>query len=59
DLQRLHCRIIGLRGAALLNLAATMPVGPLCDLTGMSPNVAARWQFVAASAYAQYPAIRL
>lgn len=59
DLQRLHCRIVGLRGAALLNLAATMPVGPLCDLTGMSPNVAARWQLVAASAYAQYPAIRL
>lgn len=59
DLQHLNCRVVGLRGAALLNLAATMPVGPLCDLTGMSPNVAARWQLVAASAYAQYPAIRL
>lgn len=59
DLQNLNCRFVGLRGAALLNLAATMPVGPLCDLTGMSPNVAARWQVVAASAYAQYPAIRL
>lgn len=59
DLQNLSCSVVGLRGAALLNLAATMPVGPLCDLTGMSPNVAARWQVVAASAYAQYPAIRL
>jgi hypothetical protein len=44
--------------AALLNLAATMPLGPLCDLTGMSSNVAARWQIVAASAFAQYLAIR-
>jgi hypothetical protein len=59
DLQNLSCSIVRLRGAALLNLAATMPVAPLCDLTGMSPNVAARWQIVAASAYAQYPAIRL
>ncbi|WP_283284265.1 hypothetical protein [Microbacterium sp. IEGM 1404] len=59
DLQNLTCRVVGLRGAALLNLAATMPVGPLCDLTGMSPNVAARWQLVAASAYAQYPAMRM
>ena len=59
DLQKLTCRVVGLRGAALLNLAATMPLAPLCDLTGMSSNVAARWQIVAASAYAQYPAIRL
>lgn len=59
DMQNLNCSLVGLRGAALLNLAATMPVGPLCDLTGMSPNVAARWQLVAASAYARYPAIRL
>jgi len=59
DMQTLNCSVVGLRGAALLNLAATMPVGPLCDLTGMSPNVAARWQIVAASAYAQYPALRL
>lgn len=59
DLQNLTCRIVGLRGAALLNRAATMPLGPLCDLTGMSSNVAARWQILAASAYAQYPAIRL
>lgn len=59
DLQKITCRIVGLRGAALLNLAATMPLAPLCDLTGMSTNVAARWQIVAASAYAEYPAIRL
>ena len=39
--------------------AATMPLAPLCDLTGMSTIVAARWQIVAASAYAEYPAIRL
>lgn len=51
--------IVGVRGAALLNLAATMPLAPLCDLTGMSTNVAARWRIVAASAYAEYPAIRL
>lgn len=58
ELQHLNCGLVELRGAALLNLAATMPVAPLCDLTGASPNVAARWQTVAASAYAQYPAIR-
>lgn len=59
DLQNLNCSLVELRGAALLNLAATMPVAPLCNLTGASPNVAARWQTVAASAYAQYPALRL
>lgn len=59
DLQQLGCSVVALRGAALVNLAATMPVGPLADLTGISVNVAARWQVVAAAAYSQYPALRL
>lgn len=59
DLQKIGCSVVALRGAALANLAATMPVGPLVDLTGISVNVATRWQVVAAAAYAQYPALRL
>lgn len=59
DLQKIGCSVVALRGAALVNLAATMPVGPLADLTGISVNVATRWQVVAAAAYAQYPALRL
>lgn len=59
DLQKIGCSVVALRGAALVNLAATMPVGPLVDLTGISVNVATRWQVVAAAAYAQYPALRL
>lgn len=59
DLQNLNCSLVERRGAAPLNLTATMPVAPHCDLTWASLNVATRWQTVAASAYTQYPAIRL
>lgn len=59
DLQKIGCSVVALRGAALVNLAATMPVGPLADLTGISVNVATRWQVAAAAAYGQYPALRL
>lgn len=59
DLQKIGCSVVALRGAALVNLAATMPVGPLADLTGISVDVATRWQVAAAAAYGQYPALRL
>lgn len=59
DLQTLGCSIVSLRGAALLALAATMPAGPLSDLTGISTGVANRWQTLAAAAYSGYPALRL
>ena len=57
--QHIHKRTLGdgllrygnrttpLRGAALINLAGKIPVGPLSDLTGISNQAAARWADVA------------
>ncbi|MFS6531671.1 hypothetical protein V8Z69_17110, partial (plasmid) [Microbacterium aurugineum] len=58
SLEALGCSIVALRGSAMLNLASTMPIGPLCDLTGVAPSVARRWQIAAAAPYAKYPAMR-
>lgn len=47
-----------LRGAALTNLAAHMPIRPLCDLTGLGPEAAVGWADVAARSWNNYPLLR-
>ena len=58
DMRDLGCAIVALRGAAMLNLASTMPVGPLADMTGAAVHVLDRWALVASSAYSRYPHLR-
>ncbi|WP_267784923.1 hypothetical protein [Paenarthrobacter ureafaciens] len=47
-----------LRNAGLINLAAHIPIAPLCDLTGLGPMAAARWADVAARSWNSYPELR-
>lgn len=47
-----------LRGAALTNLAAHLPIRPLCDLTGLGTQAAVGWADVAARTWNAYPQLR-
>lgn len=47
-----------LRGAALANLAAHLPIRPLCDLTGLGTEAAVRWADIAARSWNAYPQLR-
>ena len=47
-----------LRGAALTNLAAHLPIRPLCDLTGLGTEAAVGWADVAARSWNAYPQLR-
>lgn len=58
-LLQLGVRSIPLRSAALLNLAGQLPLKPICDLTGISTQAAARWAELAARSWNPYPAMRL
>ncbi|GEM_PF-2771097 len=57
-LRDLGCETILLRGAAMINLTATVPLGPLADLTGRSLSATGRWIKSSGSTYLVYPAIR-
>ncbi|WNV75269.1 hypothetical protein [Geodermatophilus sp. DSM 44513] len=46
------------RKAAMLDLAARMPVPILAELLGLSPNTATRWATLAARDWSQYAAMR-
>jgi hypothetical protein len=48
-----------LRNASLVNLAAHIPIGPLCDLTGIGPYAASRWAGIAARTWSAYPQLRV
>lgn len=58
SLLRYGIRTTPLRGAALINLASKIPVGPLSDLTGISNQAAARWAEVAGRSWNAYPQLR-
>lgn len=58
DLQAIGCSVVRLRGAAMLNLTLTVPIGPLADVTGISIGAATKWQRSGGAAYARYPAMR-
>jgi hypothetical protein len=47
-----------IRGAALTNLAAHLPIRPLCDLTGQGSEAAVRWADIAARSWNAYPQLR-
>ncbi|MCW2133422.1 hypothetical protein [Arthrobacter sp. VKM Ac-2550] len=47
-----------LRNAGLINLAAHIPIAPLCDLTGLGTLAAARWADTAARSWNNYPQLR-
>lgn len=47
-----------LRGAALTNLAAHVPMRPLCDLTGLGTEAAVRWADIAGRSWNAYPQLR-
>ena len=57
-LLRYGIRTMPLRGAALINLAGKIPVGPLSDLTGISNQAAARWADIAGRTWNAYPQLR-
>lgn len=52
---RYGIRTTPLRGAALINLAGKIPVGPLSDLTGISNQAAGRWAGIAGSTWDAHP----
>lgn len=58
QIRRLGCDVLALRGAGLLNLAATVPAGALPDLTGLALATAESWRQRAAASYASYPELR-
>lgn len=47
-----------IRNAARLNIAAHVPVAVFSSLTGVAPNVAARWATVAGATWSSYPGLR-
>lgn len=47
-----------LRGAALINLAAHLPIQPLCDLTGLGTMAVVGWADIAARSWNAYPQLR-
>ncbi|MCI0144151.1 zinc ribbon domain-containing protein [Arthrobacter bambusae] len=47
-----------LRGAALTNLAAHLPIRLLCDLTGLEAQAAVGWADIAARSWNAYPQLR-
>lgn len=58
DFGRHGIRATPLRNAALVNLAGHIPIGPLCDLTGIGPYAASRWANIAGTTWNIYPQLR-
>lgn len=58
DLRKHGVYTIPLRGASLINLAGHIPIGPLCDMTGLSKAAAIRWADVAGRSWNAYPQLR-
>ncbi|WP_147304095.1 hypothetical protein [Subtercola boreus] len=58
DLRKHGIYTIPLRGASLTNLAGHIPIGPLCDMTGLSKAAAIRWADVAGRSWNAYPQLR-
>lgn len=58
DFGRHGIRATPLRNAALVNLAGHIPIGPLCDLTGIGPYAASRWANIAGATWSIYPQLR-
>ncbi|MDF9278838.1 hypothetical protein P4U43_13690 [Arthrobacter sp. EH-1B-1] len=52
-------RATPLRNAGLVNLAGHIPIGPLCDLTGIGPYAASRWADIAGRRWSIYPKLRV
>lgn len=52
------CSLIALRGAAIVNLIASLPLSTISDVTGSSISQTAKWQKHSGVAYASYPALR-
>lgn len=59
DFGRHGIRATPLRNAALVNLAGQIPIGPLCDLTGIGPYAASRWANIAGATWSIYPQLRV
>ncbi len=57
-LSRIGINTRELRGAGLINLAAHIPLRPLCDLTGLGTMAAARWADLAGRSWNAYPQLR-
>lgn len=57
-LQQLGCETVRLRGAAMINLTATVPLGPLTELVGRSLSATGRWVNSSGGAYLSYPSLR-